>query len=1063
MEAVPSFGYVLRRLRLAAGLTQEELAERAGVSWRTISDLERGVYRAPRRDTLALLVEALAIADADRIALEAAARRSSRLRNTVSVVEMPRPADAYPSPVARRRPDGVQDDQGADGPARRLPRSSYLDAQSENASVATRERRTGTSAASPLSFGSALRRYRITAGLSQEMLAERSNLSRDTIRALERGRRTAPRAATLTLLAAALGLTPAEHAVLATTADASLSCDPQESTPVHLPGISAAQEESDFRTLDPRRTAALSPPTPLLGREHAVAAIVDLLEQGGMRLLTLTGPGGVGKTRLALAVAAHLGDLYADGVAFVDLTALRDPGLVVSTMAKALGLREEGDQSTRSLVLTYVHARHMLMVLDNFEQVIDAAPFVADLIAATSHLTVVVTSRMPLGVRAEQQFPVVPLALPPRGQAITQHSAAYSAIQLFVSRVRAVNPEFALHDDVELREVAAICQRLDGLPLAIELAAVRCRLLSPADLCAALKRPLAVLIKGPRDLPARQQTLRAVINWSYELLTAEERQLFACLAVFAGGCTLDAAEAICVQAGGASVPDTMASLADHNLVVMSADGPGTNTRRTGLLETIREFAQECLDASGEAETRRRMHAEYYLGLAESAVPELSTPAREWWLLQLERERENLRLALEWALDEEEDRVTDDLPVAQRTGVRRATGLRLGAALWRFWQMQGRLSEGRRWLTRLLDADGTGRVSVMPAARAEVLTGAGWLAQWQGDFARATELLQECVALRRDLGLPGGETDLLINNAMWAYTNGDHDHAVTLLEECVARHRAAGSRASIDRRGLGLSLFRLGMVERARGNYERAAALYEECLALHRVLDDRLGSALALLGLGDIACDEGDAQRVQECCEESAAAFRTLGDVGAAGFSLNNLALAAYMRDDLDRALAYSRESVDTFRELCNQPSLAESLTTLGRIQCAAGDLEPASASLAEALSLSWVAGPRSIVAVCLEAMATLAVAQSMAKRAVELSAAATALRSEIRAPLPPFNAAAYRRTLDRARELLGDREFADAWTKGTIVPADQIVDTQLGMASSGRSEGRSPQPSARGG
>jgi len=710
-------------------------------------------------------------------------------------------------------------------------------------------------------FGDLLRQYRVAAGLTQQALAARARVGRRTISDLERGLFHSPQRDTVTRLVQALDLSARDRVGFEAAGlrwhGSPLSSAPQTGHPHNLP---------------PQLTG-------LIGRERDVAVVAALLRRDDGRLLTLTGPPGVGKTRLSIGAAERLLDLFADGAFFVALAPATDPDQVASVIAGTLGVREEGGRSAGESVRRRLRARHMLLVLDNFEHVAAAAVLVADLLTACPRLTVLVTSRAPLRVRGEQTFAVAPLTLPdptdpPPVDALTQ----YSAIELFLQRARTRAPDFDL-TVANAPAVAAICRRLDGLPLAIELAASRIALLPPQALLARLERRLSLLIDGAHDLPERQRTLRAAIAWSYDLLDADERTLFTRLGIFVGDCTLEAAEAVCGAAGDRqdAVLDGLASLMDKSLLRMEVAGHGEP--RFGMLETIREYAVERLVASGNEEESRR-HAEYYLALAEAAEPELTGPTQGMWLEQLEDEGDNLRAALRWARESGESE----------------TGLRLAGALWRFWYARGYQREGRGWLEDLLALAVTGPGAPSRAARAKALNAVGVLAYYQGDCVRAIALHEESLALRRELADKQAIASSLHNLASNVALCGDHERAVTLYEESLALSRELGNKLAI-----AATLGNLGDIAREQGAYGRATALSEESLALMRELGDTWGIALLLTNLGRLAREQRDYRRAAGLYAESLALYRQLGDKSEVIACLQDVADLIYRQGQAEQA------------------------------------------------------------------------------------------------------------------------------------------------------------------
>ncbi|MDQ3706233.1 MAG: adenylate/guanylate cyclase domain-containing protein [Chloroflexota bacterium] len=777
--------------------------------------------------------------------------------------------------------------------------------------------------------------------------------------------------------------------------------------PEHIFELVVPGLPSDFpplKTLDTRPNNLPTQRSPLVGREAILATVQRLLLSDGVGLLTLTGPGGMGKTRLALQIAAELIDQFQDGVFFVPLAHITDPVLVAPAIAQTLGAKQVASREMVDTLADYLSNKQLLLLLDNFEQIVSAAPVVTRLLAKAPRLKVLITSREALHLRDEQEFVLPPLGVPdlkdlPTAQALSQ----YEAVALFTQRARLVTPAFEVTSD-NAPAVAEICYRLDGLPLAIELAAARIRLLPPQAMLSRLGSRLRLLTSGARDLPERHQTLRSTIQWSYDLLQPGEQRLFRRMSVFVGGCTLEAIEAVCNVDGTLEldVLDGVTSLVDKSLVRQDTGtappgisatgdtGPGAGRRsetedepRFDMMATIREYAMELLqDTDAAEEELRQWHVQYFLSLAEHGRTGIEGQQQELWLDRLDLEHDNIQAAVKRSIED------NDAEVA----------LRFCGALWIFWQMRGYYNEGHKWTVTALDLPEAG---VRNQARARALIGGAALSRFQQDWNAALAYSDESVAIFRELA-PQEQRELGLASVVYGATRafvGEREAARKAVEEGVSLLRQAGYKW-----GLSHALLIRGIVANAAGDRTAAQAAFEENVVLAKAVGNKWGLSQVFNSLGDIARIEGDYARAKELYTESLRLYRRLR-----------------IRSDIPA-----------------------SLHNLGHVSLAQGDTGGARGLFIEALQLQITQRNKVGIAECLAGLAGLAGAEGRPERAARLFGAAEILREALNAHVWPAERVDYERNLAGARAQMEPEPakvaaWEKAWQEGRAMNMEEAL------------------------
>ncbi len=840
------------------------------------------------------------------------------------------------------------------------------------------------------SFAELLQQFRRAAGLTQAELAERAHLSVRAISDLERGKNR-PYQRTMAMLADGLGLTARERKQFAAARHAPLTSDDPPSAP-------------------PPSTLPL-PLTRLIGRDAEIAAIMRLIASDHARLVTLTGIAGIGKTRLALAVAAQISAQFADGVYFVPLATVHDPNLIARSIARTLNLQETGEQSSADQLTAFFAGKSALLVLDNFEHLLDGVVQVVDLLAACRQLVLLVTSRAALRVRGEQRFVVPPLDCTPATAPPGAQQGAAEA--LFIERAREVQALLPL-TPVNITSITAICRRLEGIPLAIELAAMRVATFPPPDLLRHLDHRLALLVEGPRDLPQRQQTMRGAIAWSYDLLSPREQATFRRLAVFEGGWTIAAARAVCGESEDQSeLPLTLTVLVDTSFVQQEPDADASEARFS-MLEILCEFGRERLEQHGELDGVLRRHAEFLFALVQATDQELRGPGQARWLAMLDREQGNLRSVLRWT------KVHDA-----------RLGLCIAASVWRYWYFRGLLSEGRSWLETFLQR--TQGQEGLQRYQARANFGASSLAINQGSFRQAEAFAEASFLLSRAAGDTEGMCSALNAQAHLALVQDHYRQAEQYYRQALALSR------SLDDTGfLGMTLSNLAMVVTQQGDYHDALHLLEESLNYARTRGYHLGVASSLVNLSDLYYQQEKYTQAMGFAEEALQYAREVANPQLIAVALDHLGKAAARQGEYDQALVALEESLQINQEVHNRAGIADVLKHLGDVFCGQRNWPQAEAYYMASCETSQQDGTPAESVDCLISWANLLLEQGRTEQAAQYVSKAALLCADLDLPPHAFLAVRLEQAKHAIHAILGDETFQVAWGRGKTLSLQEI-------------------------
>ncbi|MFN8467185.1 MAG: tetratricopeptide repeat protein [Caldilineaceae bacterium] len=884
------------------------------------------------------------------------------------------------------------------------------------------------------SFGYWLRRRRKALDLTQAGLAQLVGCAVATIKKLEADERR-PSLEMAERLADCLAVPPKERAAFVRAARAEVSLHrPGLAPPDGLP-VSGARANAAGQA--PHHAHASHLPVAanrLLGREAEVAAIQALLARGDVRLVTLTGPGGIGKTRLAVQAAEEIAGLMALACWFVDLSPVLEAPLVLPAIAQTLTIQPSAGQELLDTVKQFFQQRQALLVLDNFEHLVGAAPQIGELVSAARGLKILVTSRVLLHLAGEYEFSVPPLPVPPLPAPLASGSpdlgalAQYASVALLLERAEASGAPLALTPE-NAADIAAICRQLEGLPLAIELAATRCKLFAPRELLARLADRLHILTRGPRDRPPRHQTLRATLDWSYQLLPPGAQILFARMSVFVGGFTLDAAEAVCRTPGAGSpglspgpqdFVDSITLLLDHSMLRPGEDAGGA--RRFLMLETLREYAHGKLVARGEDAALAEQHAAYFLAFAEQVEPLLWSAQQHVWYQRLIAEQSNFRAALYW----------------WRSRNVYTEVARLGAALCWFWLKHGDLRAEMPLLEWALAETERPRAAAPPSVRVKALYSVATGASWLGDTARARRLFEECLEFEE---APGSWPQLCSILGSLAEVNeweGNYPRALQLNERYLAVSRANGFT-----QGMADALNQIGELLRLQGDYARAIQLLRESLVLRKAVGTVTGVAATQGYLGIALYEVGELDAAQKLLADSLQLGYALDDKMMVAGVLAELGVVAQLRGDYATAEQYQRDALTLLDELGFQTHSALALARLGNLALLQDDLAAAHGRCQESLLISQRIGSKRSLIAALEGAAGVAVRSGRARQAALILGAAQAYRRQIGLAHSRDASPVYEQTLTLARATLGASQFEDEYSKGQQTGVDEVINLAL--------------------